>query len=360
MTDMNGVSAGSNIDDKSSGPRASRMRRSILLSAALVIVLGVAGFIAVNSNQSKKSLSGVVVTSNSTYKNVVTVAGGNGQGSLANQFSNPSGVAVDASGNVYVADKENHRVQKCVVSGTTWTCSTFAGSGQGPDANQFSYPFGVAVDGSGNVYVADSGNNRVQKFAPDCTTPCSGVTLASGLNDARGVAVDGSGNVYVADTYNNRVQKCAVSGTTWTCSTFAGGNVAGALSNQLHYPYGVAVDASGNVYVADFVNTRVQKFAPDCTTPCSGMTIASGFNEGPRGVAVDALGNVYIADSGNNQMRKCEPPAPKRWTCSTVAGGNGQGSAANQFSNPFGVGVDGSGNVYVADTLNHRVQMWSL
>jgi len=358
MTDLNGVSTGSNGEEKPSGPRASRMRRSILLSAALVIVLGIAGFVAVNSNQSKKSLSGAVVTSNSTYKNVVTVAG-SGQGSLANQFSNPSGVAVDGSGNLYVADKENHRVQKCVAIDGTWACSTFAGSGQGPDANQFSYPFGVAVDSSGNVYVADSGNNRVQQFAPDCTTPCSGVTIASGLNDARGVAVDASGKVYVADTYNNRVQKCVVSGTTWTCSTFAGGNALGSALNQLYYPYGVAVDASGNVYVADFGNTRVQKFPPNCTISCSGETIASGFNEAPRGVAVDALGNVYVADSGNNQMRKCEPPAPKRWTCSTVAGGNGQGSAANQFSNPFGVAVDGSRNVYVADTLNHRVQKWS-
>ena len=360
MTDMNGVSAGSNIDDNSSGSRASRKRRSILVSAALVIVLGVAGFVAINSNQSKKSLSGAVVTTVSTYKNVVTVAGGNGQGSLANQFSNPSGLAVDGSGNLYVADKENHRVQKCAVTDGTWTCSTFAGSGQGPDANQFSYPFGVAVDSSGNVYVADSGNNRVQQFASDCTTPCLGVTITDGLNNPRGVAVDGSGNVYVADTYNNRVQKCVPSGITWTCSTFAGGNGLGSALNQLHYPYGVAVDASGNVYVADFGNTRVQKFAPNCTISCSGETIASGFNEAPRGVAVDALGNVYVADSGNNQMRKCEPPTRRAWTCSTVAGGNGQGSLANQFSNPFGVAVDGSRNVYVADTLNHRVQKWSL
>ena len=111
MTDLNSVSAGSNIDDKSSGSRASRKRRSILVSAALVIVLGVAGFVAINSNQSQKSLSGALVETVSEYKNVVTVAG-SGQGSLANQFSNPFGVAVDASGNVYVADTLNHRVQK--------------------------------------------------------------------------------------------------------------------------------------------------------------------------------------------------------------------------------------------------------
>ena len=112
MTDLNGVSAGSNGEEKPSGSRASRMRRSILVSAALAIVLAAAGFVAINSNQSKKSLSGAVVTTVSTYKNVVTVAGGNGQGSLANQFSNPFGVAVDGSRNVYVADTLNHRVQK--------------------------------------------------------------------------------------------------------------------------------------------------------------------------------------------------------------------------------------------------------
>ncbi len=354
MTDLNGVRTRSNGEEKPKGPHPSRMRRSILLSAALVIVLGIAGFVVVNSNQSKKSLSGAVVTSNSTYKNVVTVAG-SGQGSLANQFSNPSGVAVDGSGNLYVADKENHRVQKCVAIDSTWACSTFAGSGQGPDANQFSYPFGVAVDSSGNVYVADSGNNRVQQFAPDCTTPCSGVTIASGLNDARGVAVDGSGNVYVADTYNNQVQKCVVSDTTWTCSTFAGGINAGSTADLFLQPYGVAVDASGNVYVADTGNSRLQKWAQNAT---EGATFASAL-AGPRGVAMDASGNVYVADSDNNRIRKCVPTR-RASSCSTVAGGNAQGSDANQFSNPFGVAVDGLGNVYVADTDNSRVQIWSL
>ena len=352
MTDMNGVSAGSNIDDKSSGPRASRMRRSILVSAALVIVLGIAGFVAVGRNDSKSGLSGALVTSNSTYKNVVTVAGGNAQGSAGNQLDSPSGVAVDASGNVYVADKENHRVQKCVVIDGTWACSTFAGSGQGSAANQFSYPFGLAVDGSGNVYVADAGNNRVQKWAQDAT---EGVTIASGLNDARGVAVDASGNVYVADTYNNQVQKCVVSGTTWTCSTFAGGIDAGSTADLFLQPNGVAVDASGNVYVADTGNSRLQKWAQDAT---EGATFASAL-AGPRGVAVDASGNVYVADSDNNRIRKCVPTR-RASSCSTVAGGNAQGSDANQFSNPFGVAVDGLGNVYVADTDNNRVQKWSL
>ena len=111
MTDLNSVSTGSNVEEKPKGHRASRARRAILLSAALAIVLAAAGFVAINSNQSKKSLSGALVETVSEYKNVVTVAG-SGQGSLANQFSNPSGVAVDGSGNLYVADKENHRVQE--------------------------------------------------------------------------------------------------------------------------------------------------------------------------------------------------------------------------------------------------------
>ena len=111
MTDLNSVSTGSNVEEKPKGNRASRARRAILLSAALAIVLAAAGFVAVNSDHSKKSLSGALVETVSEYKNVVTVAG-SGQGSLANQFSNPFGVAVDASGNVYVADTLNHRVQK--------------------------------------------------------------------------------------------------------------------------------------------------------------------------------------------------------------------------------------------------------
>lgn len=162
---MNGVSAGSNIDDKSSGSRASRKRRSILVSAALVIVLAAAGFVAINSNQSKKSLSGAVVTTVSTYKNVVTVAGSS-QGSGMDQLDSPSGVAMVSLENLDVANTYNNRVQKCVVSGTTWTCLTSAGgNGLGSALNQLSYPFGLAVDASGNVYVADSGNNRVQKWS---------------------------------------------------------------------------------------------------------------------------------------------------------------------------------------------------
>jgi hypothetical protein len=189
------------------------------------------------------------------------------------------------------------------------------GNGFGSGANQLATPSGVALDGSGNVYVADTLNDRVQRWAPGAT---SGTTVAGGngfgsganqLDTPRGVALDGSGNVYVTDTFNHRVQRWAPGATSGT--TVAGGNGDGSGANQLNNPFGVALDGSGNVYVGDASNHRVQRWAPGAT-------------------------------SGT-----------------TVAGGNGAGSGANQLDVPFGVTLDGSGNVYVADTSNHRVQRWS-
>ena len=246
--------------------------------------------------------------------NGITVAGGNGEGAGANQLNFPAGVFVDGSGNVYVADYSNHRIQKWapgVTSGTT----VAGGNGYGSGANQLSFPLGVFVDGSGNVYVADLNNHRIQKWAPGAT---SGTTVAGGngrnsganqLADPSGVFVDGSGNVYVADFGNHRIQKWAPGATEGI--TVAGGNGRGAGANQLSFPAGVFVDGSGNVYVADQNNNRIQRWVPGAT-------------------------------SGT-----------------TVAGGNGYGSGANQLAAPRGLSVDGSGNVYVADQNNHRIQKFS-
>ncbi|MBU0702061.1 SMP-30/gluconolactonase/LRE family protein, partial [bacterium] len=270
---------------------------------------------------------------------------GNGEG----QFNYPSGVAVDSSGNVYVADSNNNRIQKFDYSGsfiTTW-------GSYGNDNGKFDYPHGVAVDSSDNVYVADRNNHRIQKF------DSSGIFIttwgSSGSGDDQfdrpcGVAVDPSGNVYVADTGNHRIQKFDSSEAfiaTWGSK--------GTGTGQFGYPCGVTVDSSGNVYVADTGNDRIQKFNPTgiFTAECEGYETNDGQYfyplSYPHGVAVDLSGNLYVADTKNDRIQKFNPSGDfiTKWSNGTDDG---------QFHYPDEVAVDSSGNVYVADTGNNRIQ----
>ncbi len=224
------------------------------------------------------------------------------------------------------------------------------GSGNG----QFNSSVGVAVDGSGNVYVADRANDRVEKFtntgtyisqlgcASGACSPGSGNGQFSGPD---GVAVDGSGNVYVADRANDRVEKFTNTGTfilTW-------------FNDQIFFgPVGVAVDSSGNVYVTEQSN-RVQKFTNTGTLILTWGSAGSGNGEflGPQGVAVDSSEKVYVVDTGNNRVQKFTNTGTfiTKW-------GSGPGSGNGQFNSPVGVALDGSGNVYVADTGNNRVELF--
>ena len=386
--------------NESNGKRSSRRKGSYLgLAIALVVVVGAAGVAIDRSGGNDKSQrSGALVIGNAEYTNVVTVAGDNvsGSGSGATQLWVPYKVVLDAAGNLYVADAFNNRVQK-FASGCenteTSKCegvTVAGGNGEGSGATQLFEPFGVALDAAGNLYVADSGNHRVQKFASGCvnteTSKCAGVTVAGGngyglgatqLNEPYGVAVDSAGNVFVADTFNHRVQRF-VSGcentATVKCTgvTVAGGNGYGSAANQLNTPFGVAFDANGNLYVADSYNNRVQKFASGCvntnTSTCAGVTVAGGNLAGsaanqlerPFGVALRTAADgsviVYVADTFNNRVQRWAPGATAGVT---VAGDNGYGSAANQLFKPRGLAVDSNLNLYVVDTGNHRVQKWS-
>ena len=183
-------------------------------------------------------------------------------------FDNPRGVAVDSSGNVYVADIGNDHIQKLDSDGAFLATLGSHGTGDG----EFNNPFGVAVDSSGNVYVADTGSDRIQKFESDGTFVATWGSYGSGngqFNIPAGLAVDSSGNVYVADSNNNRIQKFESDGTfvtTWGSS--------GSGNGQFYHPSGVAVDFSGNVYVADSNNNRIQKF-----TPVTGDTDGDGYTD---------------------------------------------------------------------------------
>ena len=199
----------------------------------------------------------------------------------------PWGEAVDGIGNVYIADTKNNRVLKETLSGGSYTQSVIANS----TSNGLSGLAGVAVDAAGNVYIADSYNNRVLKETLSGGSYTQS-TVGSGLSSLEGVAVDGVGNVYITDYGYGQVLKETLSGGSYTQSTIVG--------NGLTNPWGVAVDGAGNVYIADFYNNRVLK-----ETLSSGSYIQSTVGSGlsnPAGVAVDGNGNVYIADTNNGRV----------------------------------------------------------
>ncbi len=276
-------------------------------------------------------------------------------GSADGAFNQPSGIAVDASGNVYVADTGNHRIQKFSSSGTflaKWGRSggpDFSGSGNG----EFNGPKGIAVDSSGYVYVADTANARIQKFTSAGAfvtkwgTPGSNVAQFLAPTD---VAVDASGTVWVvdADATNARVQRFDSNGTTSTAMW----GVYGTGNGQFKAPSGITVDSAGNVYVADKANHRVQKFTG------SGVFLAKwgawgpddgDFND-PMGIEVDLEGNIRVADTDNDRVCRYSPEG----TWLGIAGS--YGTSQGRFKSPAGVAVGPSGEVFVADALNHRVQ----
>ncbi len=273
-------------------------------------------------------------------------------GSLGNfngQFRYPTDVAVDSSANVYVADKNNHRIQKFNSNGGFITKWGSSGSGDG----QFSYPHGVAVDSSANVYVTDYNNNRIQKFNSSGGFITKWGSSGSGdgqFSHPENVVVDSSGNVYVADTFNNRIQKFNSSGgflTKW--------GSYGTESGQFSAPWGVAFDSSGNVYVADYNNNRIQKF--DSTGSFITKWGSTGAGNGqfnyPSGVTVDSSGNIYVSDSANNRIQKFDSSGGFISTWGSSGADNGQ------FDDPTGVAVDSSGTVYISDTINQRIQKFA-
>lgn len=303
----------------------------------------------------------------------ITVAGGNGFGSAANQFFSPQSIYLDASGNLYVSDAVNERIQKFPPGSTSLTngITVAGGNGGGNGANQLDYPIGICIDAAGNLYIADELNQRVQKWAPGATL---GVTVAGGngkgnaanqFNDPYDVAVDALGNLYVVDWLNNRVQRFPPGSTSATNGvTVAGGNGAGSAANQLYLPTNVFVDGNDNVYVTDRTNERIQKWAPGAT---SGITVAGGNGIGsaanqldaPFGIFVDGAGYLYVADYSNSRIQQFPPGSTGATDGVTVAGGNGFGNAANQFNGPGSVFVSANGDIYVEDFQNERIQKWT-
>ena len=368
-----------------SGTIAAGTSQNIAVTFAPIGVQNYSGNITVSSDATSGSVSiPSFGTGVAPLVTVSTLAGSgsagyaDGQGSSAS-FKWIGGVAVDRSGNVYVADTLNHRIRKVTANGTV---STLAGSGneafadgQGTSAS-FYRPKGVTVDVIGNVYVADAANTRIRKITAsgNVTTLAGGSYgyadgqgTSAGFNWPVGVAVDKSGNVYVADSLGHRIRKITPSGNV---STLAGSGSIGyadglGSSASFNRPGGVAADGNGNVYVADSDNNRVRKIAPNGMVATLAGSGTAGYADGqgssasfnrPLGVAVDGSGSVYVADANNSRIRKITANG----TVSTLAGGDsgyadGSGSSA-KFYYPIGIAVDENDNLYVADYGDSRIR----
>ncbi len=313
---------------------------------------------------------------------VSTLAGSGSSGSAngtgtAASFNDPRHIAVDTSGNLYVVDRNNHNIRKITPAGVV---TTFAGSGsQGSSdgtgtAASFRFPYGIAADASGNVYVADTNNLAIRKITPAgvVTTlagsagvigSTDGTGTAARFNFPFGIAVDTSGNLYVADRSNHTIRKITPTGEVTTLAGLAGnmGSIddTGAAA-RFNLPSGVTVDTAGNVYVADTFNHNIRKITPAgaVTTLAGTGSVGSANGTGtaasfgfPDDVSVDALGNVYVADVNSHRIRRITPTG----VVTTFAGSGLQGdtngpAATASFNFPRGVTVDASGTIYVVDS----------
>jgi sugar lactone lactonase YvrE len=312
-------------------------------------------------------------------------SGGRGAPAAAAQFSTPSGLAVDSAGTLCFADSEGNRVYKVTTNGAISLIagkgeSGYSGDGGMATAANLSYPTGLALDRAGNLFIADSGNNRIRKITPEGAistvagngtaggTGDGGKAIAAQLNYPSGVAIDDSGNLYIADSGSHRIRKVTPTGII---STIAGNGVQGggsllatiATSMSLNYPQGVAVDSEGVVYIADSGNDFIFKLTAD------GILRRVIMARKPSGLFIDTAGNMFIADTGDNRVRKLMPNG----TASTVAGNGSRPVVASIGKPPMpatsgitnrpgdrgvvtaeqrnrvtGVAVDSAGNLYVA------------
>jgi sugar lactone lactonase YvrE len=316
------------------------------------------------------------------------VGGGDGTGSAAH-FNSPYGIAVDASGVLYVADTNNSMIRKISIAGVVQTIAGLADNTGTADATgtaaRFDYPEGIALDAAGNIYVGDTGNDTIRKITPaGVVTTLAGMAGTSGSTDGtgagalfngpRGLAADSAGNIYVADAGNNVIRKITPAGVVTTLAGTAGvsaGYADGAgASARFNSPSGVAVDPEGNLYVTDTNNSTIRKITPSglvstlAGDPNSGGTAdgtgsAAQFNY-PFGIALDGSGNAYVGDGGNNTIRKVTPSG----VVTTLAGSpdtiyyygqDGTGAAA-RFDGPRGIAVDAAGDVYIADAFDDTIR----
>ena len=367
------------------------------------------------------ALAIIVFTQAASAQIIDTVAGnglrgfsGDGGPATDAKLSFPTGVALDGSGNLFIADQEIHRIRRVdAVTGIITTVAGFFfagfnGDGIAATSARLWVPTRVALDGSGNLYIVDKDNQRIRRVdagadgqvtgAPDETITTvagtgiagfsgdGGLATSSRLRFPRGVVVDGSGNLFIADAGNHRIRR--VDNSTGIITTVAGTGIAGfsgdgglATSARLSSPRGVALDSSGNLFIADRDNHIIRRVDADtgiittvagngsCCFNGDGIAATSAWMHFPSGVVVDGSGNLFIADRVNNRIRRVDAGAdglvtgaPDE-TITTVAGNgnlgfNGDGIAATSawMANTFDVAMDGSGNLFIADSFNRRIR----
>ncbi|MFF7991977.1 RICIN domain-containing protein [Kitasatospora xanthocidica] len=307
------------------------------------------------------------------------------------ELNRPFGIAVDSTGTLYFADRDNHRVRKVTTDGRI---STVAGTGtagfggdNGPAGKaQLNYPRGVVVDSAGILYIADGDNHRVRKVTADGTiTTIAGTGTAGSTGDNGpankaqlvspfGVVVDSTGILYIADYDDHRVRKVTADGTI---TTIAGTGTAGfsgdggpADQAQLNRPHALVMDSAGSLYIAESGNHRIRKITADgiITTIAGTGTAGSTGDDGPAdqaqlniptGVVVDSAGTLYIADYGNHRVRKITADG----TITTIAGtgtaastGDGGPGDEAQLDSPVGLALDCVGTLYIAEYSGNRIR----
>ncbi len=369
----------------------------------LALLLAVFSLLALPVAHAQASVSGNVTLApiiNTLAGDGTAGYGGDGSSATSAELNNPADTAVDNAGNIYIADAFNDAVRK--VTAATGIITTVAGTGTAgyngdgilATSAELDFPTGVAVDNAGNLYIADENNQRIRKVTVstgDISTVAGNGTAgyngdgilatSAELSAPRGVAVDNAGNLYIADENNQRIRKVTVS--TGDISTVAGDGTTGyngdgilATSAELNDPQGVAVDSASNLYIADSNNSRIRKVTVstgDISTIAGDGTFGYGGDGGsatsaelstPTGVVVDNAGNLYIADENNQRIRKV---TASTGDISTVVGdgsngyiGNGGLATNAELDNPEGVAVDGSDNLYIADTFNQRIRKASV
>jgi uncharacterized protein (TIGR03437 family) len=364
-----------------------------VLSIPVEVTLDAAGDLYISETRRVRSVTaatGIIATvaGNGTFG-----FGGDGGSALMAVLNTPTGLAFN-SGTIFIGDSNNQRVRAVAAGGTISTLAgngipSYAGDGLAAVSASLDGPAGLTFDPSGNLYIADSQNSRVRSVSPaEIIATFAGNGISSGfggegdpatltpLNAPQGVAADLTGDVYISDTGHNRVIMVDPAGNMHTVAgTGTAGQASGGSTSlgELYNPSGLAMDAAGNLFIADTQNHRIQMLAPAGTISTIVGTGIGGFSgDGgaaaaaqlnyPSAVAVDAGENIYIADTGNNCVRLVTPDgniATIAGTGSAAYNGDNGPALSVALSNPGGLALDNLGNVWVADTGNNRVRLLS-